>query len=127
MPFGKHKGDDVCDLPQDYLLWLVSNIDMRKELKEAVVEALEEQGIIVTPDMFCDPITGEKGKFDNSKFQNAPTYLHPDNDMKKILVDLVDAGYKSLAKKAHPDKGGKKEDMQALNSVKEWLQKGLGL
>lgn len=26
MPFGKHKGEDIEDLPDSYLLWLAENI-----------------------------------------------------------------------------------------------------
>lgn len=131
MPFGKHKGTEVDQLPSDYLLWLVSNIDMREQLKEAVIEALEEvHSIIVTPDMFFDTATGKQGskpKFDNSYFNSFPTYLNPNNDMKELLKKIVDQGYKKVSLKLHPDHGGKKEDMQALTDVKDWLYKGFKL
>lgn len=26
MPFGKHRGEDVEDVPTDYLVWFVSNV-----------------------------------------------------------------------------------------------------
>lgn len=131
MPFGKYKGEEICDLPEDYLMWLVSNVDMRQQLKDEVVMVLEDQyNIIVTPDMFLNSATGEKGakpKFDNSSFNNFPSYLNPNSDMRKFLKDIVDKGYKAVAQKIHPDKGGNKEDMQALNDVKDYLYKGFGL
>lgn len=36
MPFGKFKGFDVDELPQDYLRWLIENIDLREPLRSAV-------------------------------------------------------------------------------------------
>ena len=39
------------------------------------------------------------------------------------LLDVVNAGYRSLAMKYHPDHGGKHEQMQALNASVEALRK----
>ena len=41
MPFGKHKGEPVCELPVDYLSWLYENADLRGGLLAAVESALE--------------------------------------------------------------------------------------
>lgn len=127
MPFGRHKGEDLADIDPSYLTWVLSNIDVKEPLKQEIIDTLEEQGIIVTPDMMFDSGTQQKGKFDNSSFKTAVSYLNPNSDMKKILRELIDLGYKGVAKRVHPDKGGSKEDMQALNDVKDWLMKGLGL
>lgn len=32
MPFGKHRGEDIADLPTDYLNWMVENLDNKPEL-----------------------------------------------------------------------------------------------
>jgi uncharacterized protein (DUF3820 family) len=38
IPFGKHKGEDIEDIPTEYLEWFLSNVDTppvsKKELRE---------------------------------------------------------------------------------------------
>lgn len=131
MPFGKYKGQEIADIDdQDYLVWVLSNIDVREPLKSEIVDHLSNLGVIVTEDMFFkgqnQNQNQSKPKFDNSKF-NTPIYLHPDVDMKKMIKKLVDTGYKQMALKMHPDHGGSKEDLIALGDCKEWLYKGLNL
>jgi hypothetical protein len=48
MPFGKHKGTLVRELPGDYLRWL-STIELREPLKGAVKEALAWKPVNTTP------------------------------------------------------------------------------
>jgi Putative quorum-sensing-regulated virulence factor len=43
MPFGKHKGVKLRDVPHDYLLWVVENIDKRPLLVKQVSEFLKQQ------------------------------------------------------------------------------------
>jgi hypothetical protein len=40
MPFGKFKGVPVDELPQDYLNWLWTGIDLREPLRSAVARVL---------------------------------------------------------------------------------------
>lgn len=40
MPFGKHKGQPVENMPPQYLEWLASNTDLREPLRSAVWRAL---------------------------------------------------------------------------------------
>jgi len=40
MPFGKHKGKRIEDIPEDYLEWLWEKVDLYGELKTAVENAL---------------------------------------------------------------------------------------
>ncbi len=40
MPFGKYKGQEISAIPDEYLLWLVSNIPLREPLLSDVVEEL---------------------------------------------------------------------------------------
>jgi uncharacterized protein (DUF3820 family) len=42
MPFGKHKGEYVCDLPIGYLEWLYDNIELNGDLAEAVDRAIDD-------------------------------------------------------------------------------------
>ena len=40
MPFGKHKGELITEIPEKYLEWLYFNCDLSKSLYEAVEAAL---------------------------------------------------------------------------------------
>ena len=44
---------------------------------------------------------------------------------RELGLKLIDIGYKVLATQLHPDKGGSKEAMERLNSVRERLKKAL--
>lgn len=44
-----------------------------------------------------------------------------------LIGEIIKAGYKSLSKKYHPDKGGTTEQMAELNNVYESLKASLGL
>lgn len=41
MPFGRHKGQEIDLLPQDYLEWIRNNLDLSGPLGEAVDQALD--------------------------------------------------------------------------------------
>jgi hypothetical protein len=41
---------------------------------------------------------------------------------RKLALQLIDIGYKALASKLHPDKGGSREAMSRLNAVRERLK-----
>jgi hypothetical protein len=41
---------------------------------------------------------------------------------RKLALQLIDIGYKALATKLHPDKGGSREAMMRLNEVRSWLK-----
>ena len=43
MPFGKHQGEDIEDIPTQYLKWLVSNTDIRGYLLDAIEDELESR------------------------------------------------------------------------------------
>ena len=49
MPFGKHKGTPVKDVPGDYLAWLSENVPLRGDLAEAVKEVLSRKANPTTP------------------------------------------------------------------------------
>lgn len=41
MPFGKHKGEKMANVPADYLLWLYENSKVYGEVKEYIKDNLE--------------------------------------------------------------------------------------
>lgn len=44
---------------------------------------------------------------------------------RKLSLSLIDIGYKALATKLHPDKGGSREAMTRLNRVRDFLRKAV--
>jgi len=43
MPFGKHKGLPLTELPDDYLDWLLQNVEMRPPLQHAIHTEVERR------------------------------------------------------------------------------------
>lgn len=41
MPFGKYKGEQMADVPADYLLWLHENCKCSKDVQDYIVDNLE--------------------------------------------------------------------------------------
>lgn len=108
--FGKHRGSLLTNLPDNYLAWLCDpagpDEDFVKRNKMFFKKAHEEY----TRRLRGDPIAPPKGALDNGS--------------RKFLVPLVDAGYKTLAKIHHPDKGGSAKEMKDLTALRAYL-KGL--
>jgi len=44
MPFGKHKGEPVEDLPTDYIEWLLREANLRDDLAEELQNQLDMRG-----------------------------------------------------------------------------------
>ena len=97
MPFGKHKGTLITELPDGYLMWCVDNLEDKPSLHFVLCQEFE------------------------SRFQpNRVGSIDP--AMRKLLPDFIRLGFKSLAHKVHPDKGGTNEDMRHLIKLKEFLE-----
>ena len=45
MPFGKHKGRELCEVPDGYLLWLAENVELREPLLSAIWAEFKERGL----------------------------------------------------------------------------------
>ena len=107
MPFGKHKGVLVCNLPNDYLWWLYEQADIRSGALEAAIE---------------DEVFFRRDPPDP---QERVRYLGI-SDMDPFLLSvcrkIMEAGYRNLALKNHPDQGGDVRAMQAINSAIETLR-----
>jgi hypothetical protein len=42
MPFGKHKGEKLGNVPSSYLLWIYDNLDLRDDLKDYIQENYQQ-------------------------------------------------------------------------------------
>jgi hypothetical protein len=43
MPFGKYKGHDLSEVPDEYLLWLTANIPLRDPLWSAIAAEITDR------------------------------------------------------------------------------------
>ncbi len=49
MPFGKYKGHDLSEVPDDYLLWLTATIPLRDPLRSAVTGEMADRALELPP------------------------------------------------------------------------------
>jgi Putative quorum-sensing-regulated virulence factor len=108
MPFGKWRGVELEDLPDHYIHWLRSLPDLRDPLRTG--------------------IEGEWAK----RFE--PEWDGPQEDFVQgldaeefsLLKLVIQAGYRSLSIKLHPDLvGGDGREMRELNALMEKLRGAL--
>ncbi len=99
MPFGKHRGKLLSDIPTGYLVWLHNWAEIDDRLADAVDQEL-----------------GRRNEVD----QSTPPLGLPD------LRPLADDWYRQLAREFHPDLGGSNECMRAVNRGRELLIEMLG-
>jgi len=96
MPFGKHKGKSLTDIPIDYLVWLVNECDLKESLRVAVEKELRRR-----------------------EFAHSP---EPTGKTTSLSTDVVHSWYRKLSMEFHPDRrGGNHEGMKAINRAKELL------
>jgi len=91
MPFGRHKGRRLSELPDDYLEWLQALDDLREPLRAAVADEAQRR---------------------------RPLGARPNP---RVVEDLIARGQRSLAKSAHPDTGGTHEAMLGVRVAADWL------
>ena len=118
MPFGRHCGRQVGDLPDSYLVWLMS-IDLRNPALRADVRAeAEDRGLIGGGSRRRDHWRDERRE---APAQNQPL-LFKDQGEAAIAREIVKSGARQLAHKHHPDHGGSTATMQVVNRVHKALE-----
>jgi hypothetical protein len=110
MPFGKHKGLLLRELPDDYLCWLRDECDLREPLRMRVEREYQRR---IRP---RDRAQRPAGPF--------PAALPP--ALRETAIEIVKAGFRVLAHQRHPDHGGRHEQMLELTVVREALERLLG-
>jgi Putative quorum-sensing-regulated virulence factor len=104
MPFGRHRGVELEDLPDDYLEWL-RVIDLRPGLRAAVEQE-------------------HTRRLYRETFQPSLIRLLPEEQ--RAAVQIVEAGRRAMAKTAHPDIGGSLTTMTLINSTCDKLKQQIG-
>jgi hypothetical protein len=102
--FGKFKGDRVTDVPTTYLTWCFETCEnLSPSLRRAIQRELASRlGFRTTPP------------------SRMPVAL-PDPDVCEAARVLISAGYRAVAKRAHPDTGGHHLLMLQLGQARDWL------
>lgn len=98
MPWGKHCGQRLTDIPTGYLAWLFNSARLDYDLYFAVEEEL---------------VRREAGK------------VQEDRATAERPIDfraLVRTWFATLSRKFHPDRGGSQEAMRAVNVAREDLE-----
>jgi len=113
MPFGKYLDIEVGQLPTDYLEWLDENVDLYGRLRQAVERELRNRRTYwrkqaAEPPPPVDSVSVRVERGDEALFR-----------------EMIDAGFKALARKHHPDVGGDTTMMQRINCVAERLRQQL--
>jgi hypothetical protein len=99
MPFGKYKGCPVADLDSGYLEWLVS-------------------ADILYDSRLRDEVEAEHARrTSRTQVRPAGTTITIERAHIPVVRQLVDAGFRVLAKQHHPDVGGDTVAMQRLNAA----------
>ena len=107
MPFGKHKGRNFDQIPVDYLNWLLRQKWLQAGIRREIEEYLEDPEAEADDKQWRQPppppSNGGSSKLGFTAEEQA--------DLKLILQ----AGFRALALKCHPDTGGSNGAMQRLN------------
>lgn len=111
MPFGKHKGTPIEDVPESYLRWLLNNCDLGPIIRRAIEKQL-----------------GIEGDEDNEPRQRAWTPPPPPSthNLRATLDAEVQRLRRKYANQVHPDRGGSTEAMQAVNAFADDVLKAIG-
>ena len=145
MPFGQYQGEELEDLPTDYLEWCLENIEFRSlslklciqsELQRREQPELEEiqprpnrEVLELRQRVFL--LEQEKRSLQEALDANTRAFIQANGRRLQggvgDLGEKLKAWHRGLAKKWHPDRGGSTEAMQAVNDGLELFQKIFGL
>jgi hypothetical protein len=107
MPFGKHKGCPVRDLPDSYVQWLVDGDVLYGPLRDEVEAEYAYR--------FATGARGTQERTAGLSIHIAPLHV-------SMVREIVESGYKAVAKVHHPDVGGDLVAMQLLNAAAKSLR-----
>ena len=108
MPFGKHRGKPLSEIPYSYLCWLRRKPDLRDPLWSAVIREVNRRDA----ERYTTP--------------GPPLLPYIPASLRETAREICVAGYRTLALKSHPDHNGNHDDMVKLNRAIEILRRILG-
>ena len=93
LQFGKYKGMDAADVPTDYVKWLERT--QTASLQELRTE-MRKLGLTTSQDT---------------------TVTYRTAGLTPLQLEMMEAGYRHLARQRHPDHGGSNDAMRDLNNA----------
>ena len=114
MPFGKHRGRRLDEIDDSYIAWLYSLDDLREPLAGAIEEEFQRRMHRQEEARRSHRQRRHNGWNDDSRIEHA----EPPPPRTK---ELVEAGFKTLARIHHPDVGGTDEGMRETLEARQWL------
>lgn len=111
MPFGKHKGKSLADVPGQYLAWLLREADIDRNLALNVAAELERRQ--AERDDIRRRATRERDHEPGSAIVDVPAILK--------------RWFRGASMRYHPDRGGSHEVMVAINAEYQALRELFGL
>jgi len=96
MPFGKYRGFPIEDIPESYLKWLWSNVQLEEPLRSAIAAALKHVGKL--PDVIRPEIVRDIYRRLSKKW-------HPDVGGSVEAMQAINDFYDAL-KEAQSSSGG---------------------
>lgn len=127
MPFGKHKGEDLEDIPLSYLRWVLRNVYLWDDELRSDMENLTGEEVTAEPDPDRQRGGGRWNKTASGGQTTVPPPPAPPSNLDQIRRDLIDAvnlWRRSMAAKHHPDRnGGDGTMMTAMNDAADKLMK----
>lgn len=129
MPFGKHRGEPVDQVPVDYLQWCLENMDIRSDrLREAIRQQVEggegqswqqeDPGELEALRAQVRILERENADLRAGRGPAAPAGR---------LDDALRAWRRQMSQRWHPDHGGTHEAQQAVNEGADLMAQLLGL
>ena len=113
MPFGKHDGKPVSELPDGYLEWAVKTLtDVDADLRRALMAEYIARA-------------AKRAAREGGRPQTPPAAALPVAVSVDLALEIVKAGRRALALSLHPDKGGDAERMTLCNATADFLEKRL--
>jgi len=88
-----------------------------------VVHATRNNPNYGKPASWQEPVREALGKVNLDTMRQAELKRSEERDLqRKLALQLIDIGFKALASKLHPDKGGSRDAMSRLNAVRDRLK-----
>ena len=115
MPFGKHKGTPVTNLPIDYLDWVLGWMDSEDS------DWMSHSRTRLFDELDNEYLRRKTGQRPTTKAAAKRFDVSPES--RRLLPEFIKEGYRAMALKHHPDKGGSDAAMIALKELKDALEK----